>query len=61
MHFKEKTMVTRQQRRASERSAIRKVMTKKERRATSHLKRPIQREIYFAILAMLSSGQMKSR
>lgn len=54
-------MVTRQQRRASERSAIRKVMTKKERRATSHLKRPIQREIYFAILAMLSSGQMKSR
>lgn len=53
--------MSRQVRRAHERSVIRKTMSKSERRQYVRLPKRVRREIYYATLQMIAEGQLQTR
>lgn len=54
-------METRQVRRARERSLVRSLLSKKERRGLFRRSRPERREIITALLKMIASGELKTK
>jgi hypothetical protein len=55
------SQMTRQARRAYERSMIRRTMTKAERREYVRMSTPVQKEIYYTTLAMIANGTIFQR
>jgi hypothetical protein len=53
--------MSRQVRRAHERSLIRRTMSKTERRQYLRLPKAVRREIYYATLQMIAEGQLQAR
>lgn len=53
------TVQTRQVRRAQERKLVRQAMIKSERRDYVRMSRPARREVYYTLLGMIASGELK--
>ena len=53
--------MSRQVRRAHERSLVRRTMSKAERRQYVRLPKAVRREIYYTTLQMIAEGQLQAR